>query len=220
MYAPLFSFAYGIFDPGTQDAVFDYDSFVDCKVEGKMKVSDFPVEEGAFATYNKVRHPYVIKVRLAITDYLLRRNAFLHALDTVMKSTRLMDISTQNGVYLNLTLDAYSYSLTKEGGVGKILAELSFIEVRTVKPAYANAKVPGAGASKGAGAVFPKVNIFLEEPDNVAGVAAKLRSANVQGKLPTGANAASPATSAPSKATTSPAGSVAAPAENIAPSVR
>ena len=46
--------------------VFDVDSCVDLKFSNKAKVSTFPVEQGAFASYNKVNVPNSVKVRLAV----------------------------------------------------------------------------------------------------------------------------------------------------------
>ena len=153
LYGVALAQVYGIFDVATNLPVFDYDTFVDFKLHANVKVSDFPVEKGAFATYNKVNHPNTVKVKLAVTDTPARRHAFLITLDTVLKSTQLVNVVTQDATYLNVTLDTYSYERTKVGGWGKVVAELSFLEVRQVTPQYASVKNVGAGGPKAGGLV-------------------------------------------------------------------
>ena len=153
LYGVALAQVYGVFDVATNLPVFDYDTFVDFKLQANVKVSDFPVEQGSFATYNKVNHPNKVKVKLAVTDTPARRHAFLITLDTVLKSTQLVNVVTQDATYLNVTLDTYSYERTKVGGWGKVVAELSFLEVRQVTPQYTNVKNVGAGGPKTGGLV-------------------------------------------------------------------
>ena len=156
--------SYGIFDPLTGGTVLDYDTFVEVKYEDKFKVSDFPVEQGAFATYNKVRHAAVSHVRLAITDDPARRGAFIVGLATLAASTRTVNIVTQDATYLNQTLESYAIVRAPQHGWGKVIADLAFIEVREVFATYANAKLPGANGAKGAGQVAPTASNFFQAP--------------------------------------------------------
>lgn len=149
---------FGIFYADNPDVpVFLYDSFVNFKVDHKMKVSDFVVEKGAFATYNKVQHPYEIKVTLAINEGPLRREVFVDELETIMKSLTRMNIVTPEKTFINVTMDHYTFERTPKAGWGKIVAELSFIEVREVNTQYQTAKI-GAGKPKTPGKVLPVQN--------------------------------------------------------------
>ena len=60
---------------------FDVDTCIDLKFSNKAKVSNFPVETGGFASYNKVNEPNAIKVRLAVGG-TARMAAFQAALMT------------------------------------------------------------------------------------------------------------------------------------------
>ena len=160
LYGVALAQVYGIFDADTNEPAFDYDTFVDFKLHANVKVSDFPVEQGAFATYNKVNRPNTVKVKLAVTDMPTRRHAFLIALDAVLKSTRLFNVVTQDATYLNVTLEDYSYARTKIGGWGKVVAELAFLEVRQVTRQYASVKNPGAQGPKSNGLVTPATSDY------------------------------------------------------------
>ena len=151
-YTPWYT--YGIYDPVTGEPVLDYDSFVNCHIEGKMVVSDFPVEQGGFATYNKVNKPMTLKVRIAVAEGGDRRHKLLLALDKLMKSTQLMNVVAKDATYLNQTLEDYSYLRDVKNGTG-ILIDLKFTEVRQITPAYTNAKIPGGRSSKNSGVVSP-----------------------------------------------------------------
>ncbi len=139
---------WGIFDATTLLSVFDYDTFMSFKITDTSKVSDFPVEDGAFATYNKVSKAYTVNVQLAISEGSPRRATFLNKLASVRKGLDLMNIVTQDRVYLNATLENYVVSRVTKGGVGQVIADLAFIEVRTVARQYGVAKVRQAGAAK------------------------------------------------------------------------
>ena len=145
---PLSQAVWGIYDAITFQPVFDYDSFRSFKITDTSKVSDFPVEEGAFATYNKVSKAYRTEIELAVSDQPYRRTAFLTQLMSVRKSLDLMHIVTQDYIYLNATLESYITSRVTKGGVGQVVAHLSFIEVRQVAAQYGVAKVRSAGAAK------------------------------------------------------------------------
>lgn len=153
---------YGIFDQLLGEPVLDYDTFVHVKLEAKMKVSDFAVENGAFASYNKVNTPYSAHIQLAVTDTAARRQAFLARLSTLRTGIQRVNIVTQDRTYLNATLAEYSVDRTRERGWGKIVADLHFIEVREVFPQYTNARPPGGRGARNGGQVDPAVNpVFL-----------------------------------------------------------
>lgn len=139
---------WGIYDAVTLQEVFDYDSFLSFKIEDTSKVSDFPTEEGAFATYNKVSKAYKAEIQLAVSDTPARRTAFLSKLADVRKSISTMHLVTQDYIYLNATLEDYTTARVTKGGVGRVVARLNFVEVRTVASQYGVAKVRSAGAAK------------------------------------------------------------------------
>jgi hypothetical protein len=127
---------------GTAGAlVFDVDSVLDLKQTGKSKVSTFPVEEGAFASYNKVQEPDATKVRIAVGGPD-RVAALQAALDTEKAACNLYNVVTPTKTYLNVTLEGYDHEQTSSnGGVSGLVVDLSLVQVREVTPAYATVTI-------------------------------------------------------------------------------
>jgi len=115
---------------------FDVDSCLDLKFGAKAKTSDFPVEEGAFASYNKVLDPFAPKVRLVVGGPA-RIAAFQVALHAALASASLYNIATPTLTYLNVTLEGYDHDQTAENGaLSMLVVDLAYKQVREVTPAY------------------------------------------------------------------------------------
>ena len=106
--------------------VFDVDSVLDLKQTGKSKVSTFPVEEGAFASYNKVQEPDATKVRLAVGGPD-RVAAFQAALDTEDHSF---------WVHGGLDVESTVRALLADVNAGSMVQGGSTIAQQLVKGAY------------------------------------------------------------------------------------
>jgi hypothetical protein len=98
----------------------------------EMRVSDFPVEGGGFASYNKVEMPANPVVTLALAGTESERTTFLNAIDTVCKSIQLCTVVTPEAVYDNYTIDRYRYQRRAERGATLLMVEVSLKEVRDV----------------------------------------------------------------------------------------
>lgn len=155
--------------PDTME-VLDYDY--------EERVSDFPIEQGGFSTYNKVQIPRTIKVDMACgglnlvqqgeqaLDNLINsalgttfsqgmtRAQFLAALDQMVGSLDLFTIVTPDITYMNFNAASVHYNRSQRSGAGIIRATVIFREVITgASPVYS-----GAGAyidSSDAGAANP-----------------------------------------------------------------
>lgn len=122
--------------------VFDVDSCLDLKVANKAKVSTFPVELGAFASYNKVNEPNAIKTRMAVSGQE-RIAAFQATLKSELTQANLYNVATPTAVYLNVTLENYDHDQTAEnGGLSMLVVDMALLEVREVTPAYTTVALP------------------------------------------------------------------------------
>jgi hypothetical protein len=130
---------WGVFDLDGNE-VFDVDSCVEIKYSGKAKTSNFPVEEGAFASYNKVKEPIQYKVSLAVSGED-RCAAFEADLEEELSAANLYNIATPTMTYMNVTLDGYNISHTA-GNINALTVELSLLEVREVTPSYTTVTIP------------------------------------------------------------------------------
>lgn len=133
------------------------DSVLSLEWHGEERISDYPVQNGQFASYNKVKVPFDLRVVMtcqglnvvqdalqSVTQSLnqalsniglafgqpMSRDAFLQQLDTMLDSTDLYDVVTPDKVYQNVNLVAYNHAKQNDKGGTLIIAELIFREVR------------------------------------------------------------------------------------------
>ena len=148
---------WGIFDDKLKP-VFDYDTILSMKVESKANVSNFPVERGSFATYNKVRQPIKIEVKVSVGSLQYpaskglsvnarkrkgvdRRSKLIADMGIARYSTDVYSIAMPEGTYPRMTLQDFSFAReTNSGGPSRVIAEMSFVEVREVTAQYSNSK--------------------------------------------------------------------------------
>lgn len=105
----------------------------------EMRVSDFPVEGGSFASYNKVEMPANPVVTLALAGTESERTTFLNSIDTVCKSTQLCTVITPEVVYDNYTIDRYRYQRRAVRGATLLMVEVSLKEIRDVIASFTTA---------------------------------------------------------------------------------
>lgn len=134
------------------------DSVISLEWHGEERISDYPVENGGFASFNKVAVPYDLRMVMTcaglnyvqsilqpVTQQLnqalsglglafgqpMSRDAFLAALDSMLDTTKLYDVVTPDKVYKNVNLVSYSHAKKHDDGATMVVAELIFREVRT-----------------------------------------------------------------------------------------
>lgn len=133
---------WGIYSDSTFLPVFDVDSVVEVGYKSNARVSNFPVEEGGFASYNKAKDPYKIDIRLAVGGSSDRINVFLAKLESEVSSTNTFTVLLPDQVYLHATIESYRFKRIREKGRNLVQADVSLVEVRRVAPQYTNVGVP------------------------------------------------------------------------------
>ena len=133
------------------------DSVSSLEWHGEERISDYPVQNGEFSSYNKVKVPFDLRMVMTcqglnvvqsalqtVTQSLnqalsniglafgqpMSRDAFLRQLDTMLESTDLYDVVTPDKVYQNVNLVAYNHAKKSDDGATLIKAELMFKEIR------------------------------------------------------------------------------------------
>ena len=133
--------AWGIFDQSGNPLGASTDtnatlSTLDVDYVKEMRVSDFPIEQGGFASYNKVELPATPRVTLILDGTVDDRAAFLNAIDAACKSTNLYNIVTPEAFYLGYSLERYSYRRTASRGANLLVVEIAVKEIRSVNATY------------------------------------------------------------------------------------
>jgi len=98
----------------------------------ETRVSDFPLEKGGFASYNKVELPAEPVVTLCVSGSESARQAFLNDIDKACKSTDLYSVVTPEITYVNYAIEKYNYQRRSEKGCTLLQVEIALKEIREV----------------------------------------------------------------------------------------
>lgn len=105
----------------------------------ETRVSDFPIERGSFASYNKVETPASPVVTLCLTGSENNRRTFLDAIDAACKSTDLYSVATPEVTYIEYSIERYNYRRSSAKGATLLMVELTLKEIRQVSSEYTQA---------------------------------------------------------------------------------
>lgn len=128
----------------------------------EYQVSDYPVENGGFAPYNKVRRPALIAATLVKEGSDLARATWLEAIRQQLQAdpTALYNVLTPQGIYPNQTLTGLSYQTRGDRGSNILYLEMKFSEVPQIEtPSLlgSNAVEPPSGPMAEIGRVYSSV---------------------------------------------------------------
>lgn len=134
---------WGIFDSDGKPMAMA-DTVLGIEFRNDSRVSNYPQEKGAFASYNKVGTPYESRIRLVKGGTETERTQFLLAIETAQRSTNLYNIVTPERTYKNANVVVYDYRRETQSGVTLLIVDLFLVEVRqvTVSPYSSTGAAP------------------------------------------------------------------------------
>lgn len=140
------------------------DSFGEFSYRNEWGVSDFPIQEGGFASYDKVNNPYEISVRMYKGGTKDVRAKFIKSIEDIAGTTDLYDILTPERSYVGVNV--IRFEMMRRGAkAAAFLSEvdLYFREIRITTSTYSttaqttqNAKQPSAVTVANTGSVAPQ----------------------------------------------------------------
>lgn len=132
---------WGVFDSDGQ-LVLDPDSVLEFSQRREFEISNFPVQRGSFASYNKVIRPNEVQLRFSKGGTIDDRASFLADLEALAQSLQIVSVVTLENVYPNLNLARYE--VTRRGAKGAyFLTEVDayFIQILQVQAQYSTTSV-------------------------------------------------------------------------------
>jgi hypothetical protein len=135
---------WGVFDPsGAPVAIAD--STRSMQMRAESRVADYPIEQGLFESFNKVRLPYSAVVGLTCGGDQPRRSQFLNAIMDAKDSLDLCTIVLPEIVYFNANIIGYDYRREQRNGATLLHVDLHIEEVRvTVQASFSNVQNPAS----------------------------------------------------------------------------
>lgn len=121
-------------------AIVDSESFIPLTVPDswgefsprfESQTSDYPVENGAFATYNKVRRPTSVSVTLVKTGSDVARFTWFAAIQQaeLQSPTTLYTLISPQGVYVDYTLKDMAYETRQDRGSNLLYLTMQFVQI-------------------------------------------------------------------------------------------
>lgn len=177
-----------IADARTSSKVIVPDTVPRFEFRGDRRISDYPVEQGAFASYNKVVTPYEIRMTMVCSGLNYAQNAisslglnlgqgfmqksdFIDTLDYMLDTTDLFTIVTPDKAYESANLEHYDYKRETRNGATMLIIEAWFREVRvTASATYSdggpvNSDSPSAADPVSLGTVHAGDTVSVSFPD-------------------------------------------------------
>lgn len=118
---------FGIFLNG--DPVVVSDNVISFEYSQDFKISNYPVEQGSFASYNKVQQPFEVKFRFSTGGGSTDHQATLASIAAVIADTNLYDVATPDATYSNLNFVHQDYRQSAER-IGLLVIDVRCEEVR------------------------------------------------------------------------------------------
>lgn len=147
---------WGLFDEGGTQIIVP-DSFLGLDSLKEYRVSDYPIEEGGFESYNKVEVPFVGKILFAKGGDEAERTQFLSQIEQAIKSLDVYSLVTPEKSYASVNVTHRDYRRTVNNGVTMLTVEVWVEEIRnTVTASFSNTQAPEGAATVNDGGVQPQ----------------------------------------------------------------
>lgn len=145
---------WGVYRDGAPMIVFD--AFMGVEYEQDWAIANYPVERGAFESYDKVDTPFAVRARFASGGSVENRTALIASIDAIAGDLNLYDVVTPEAVYGSVNVERYNYRRSNDRGLGVLLVEMRLVEVRVEGISdFKNTKAPSGASPAQDGMVAP-----------------------------------------------------------------
>lgn len=136
------------------------DSFVEFEYREEQKIPIYPLQDGAFQSYNKVGMPFDIRLTVTCSgNGKMSKNEFINAIDNLLTSLTLVDIVTPDVTYYSTNLIHVDYRRDSTRGATLLIAQLWFQWVRIVTNPSLPTSSPSGTPSTPLGQLSPQTYI-------------------------------------------------------------
>lgn len=94
------------------------------------RISDYPVEQGAFESYNKVATPFDVRFRFSTGGSVAERQGLIGSVDAIIGSIDLFDAVTPEKVYQSINPVHQDLRRTSHNGLGLLIIDVYCRQVR------------------------------------------------------------------------------------------
>ena len=160
---------WAIIDPQSAEIVLSPDSFVEFDFKQDQKIPIYPLQSGAFQSYNKVAMPYEIRMTVTCSgNGPMSKTDFLEKINSLLNSLTLVDIQTPGFLYESMNLIHVDYRREAQQGATLIIAQLWFQWVRIVSNPLNQTATPSGASSTALGQVSPQIPSTLNAANGIS----------------------------------------------------
>jgi len=123
--------SWGIYEKDLNAIALEFDGFVEFGVDNSSQIAGYRIEEGQFASYNKVDSPYEVVLTGVKTGTINEIDAFLRKLDSISNDIKLYSIVTKGQIYNNANMLRYSYRRSPESGLNILYITMVFVQIQS-----------------------------------------------------------------------------------------
>lgn len=132
------------------------DSVISFEFMREWQIATYPLEKGAFESYDKVQTPFEVRFRLSKSGSQADRTAFISELDAIVGTTERYDAVTPERTYTGVNITHYDYRRSLDNGARMFLVDVWAMEIREDATAtFTNVASPGASNPADSGVVQP-----------------------------------------------------------------
>jgi len=133
------------------------DSIAAMNFRNDSNITNAPQEQGAFQSYNKVKTPFQMRVRMTKGGTVGQRSQFLTDVSSLSDTLDLYQIATPEVTYSNVNITHFDYSREASRGYGLITVDVWFEQIRiSGQTQFSNSKDANGAARSNTGTVQPQ----------------------------------------------------------------
>ena len=133
------------------------DNIVAVGYSSEFRISDYPLQEGKFETYDKVATPSQNRVIVTKGGSLSERQAFLARVEAIRGDRKLYTVLTPERGYFNVNIERVTLDRDTTKGASLLSVEMVLREIRqTATAAFNNSQTPSGADEVNDGSVQPQ----------------------------------------------------------------
>lgn len=137
---------WGLYQGGSP--VITADTVVDMTYRQDWSICNYPLEQGAFESYNKVQMPFDIRMRFAAGGSLANREALLASIAAIAGTLNLYSAVMPESVYPNVNVMHYDFRRTSVNGLGLMVIDVWCQEIRVTTQSAGSAVASPSAADQ------------------------------------------------------------------------
>jgi hypothetical protein len=121
---------WGVFDEDGNPVFESANSTASFEFSQDWTIANYPIEQGGFQSYDKVQNPFNIRMRITSGAAEFERQELLQDVQDAANALDLYTVVTPEQIFQNCNITHFDYVRTADHGVGMIVIDIWFVQIR------------------------------------------------------------------------------------------